>query len=89
MQQAVRTAAEEMLSKTVKTFTFQEIVKFGNHPYKNLPELLAQYPNKGVGFKVWRKTWPQNKFIIIKEAEFKVTHPLSPPEPEARENLRY
>lgn len=34
--------------------------------------MLAQYPNNGVGFKIWRKTWPENKYIIVTEAQYKV-----------------
>ncbi|CAK84676.1 unnamed protein product (macronuclear) [Paramecium tetraurelia] len=71
MQGLLKTAAEEMLSKAIRTYTFNDLIVIGRHPYKSLPEMLAQYPNNGVGFKVWRKTWPENKFIIITEAHFK------------------
>lgn len=57
-----------MLSKTIRTYSFNDLIAVIRLPYKNLPEMLGQYPNNGVGFKIWRKTWPENKYIIVTEA---------------------
>ena len=32
---------------------------------RNLIELLSRFPNKGVGMKVYRKTWPENCYWHI------------------------
>ncbi len=45
-------------NKQFKTFNLWDITKHKSIEYKNLYEMLSQYPSKGVNFKVWRKTWP-------------------------------
>ncbi|KAM3145406.1 hypothetical protein pb186bvf_002450 [Paramecium bursaria] len=71
MQNTLKQTAEALLNKASKTYKFEDLIRFGKNPYKNLPEILGQYPNQGVGFKIWRKTWPSWKYIIVKEAEYK------------------
>ena len=34
--------------------------------------LMVTYFLLGVGFKVYRKTWPKDKFYIVEESNFKV-----------------
>jgi hypothetical protein len=41
--------------RVFKNYTLEEIVKHKNIEEKNLFELLAIYPNQGVGFKIWRR----------------------------------
>ena len=31
---------------------------------------MSLYPNRGVGFKEWRKTW-KNKYYLVDKVEFK------------------
>ena len=35
----------------------------------SLTEMITRYPNKGVGMKVWRKTWPANSYWQVMHAE--------------------
>lgn len=69
MQQTIQKTARTLVGATKRvfeTFSFDEIVAHHKIPVKNLFEMLAPYPNQGVGFKVWRKTWSDDRYIIIK-----------------------
>ena len=54
------------LARSYKTFTREEILKpFTNRPYKNLFEMAGSHKSLGVGFRFWRKTWPENSYFTI------------------------
>ena len=53
-----------------KNFKLADVIKHKDIAYKNLYEILSLYPNKGVGFKIWRKTW-KNKYYLVDRVEFK------------------
>mmetsp|Transcript_8475 Transcript_8475/g.12522 ORF Transcript_8475/g.12522 Transcript_8475/m.12522 type:complete len:101 (-) Transcript_8475:29-331(-) len=58
--------------RAFRTYTKEEIVKpLTGRYYKNLFELAAKYPEQGVGFKFWRKTWPENSYYTITRISFK------------------
>lgn len=50
---------QNLLKQTVKSFTLQDLIKHKTVKKKNLFEILSRYPGGGVGFKVYRKTWPK------------------------------
>jgi small subunit ribosomal protein S34 len=78
-----KTAAETLMDRVVKKFELKDIIAHRFVPHKNLYEICSQYPSKGryrlicglfigIGFKVWRKTWPKDSYYTIKEVSFKV-----------------
>ena len=38
---------------------------------RNLIEMVGQYPKRGVGMKVFRKTWPDESYWLIMRSEAK------------------
>lgn len=39
----------------------------------NVPEMMALYPNKGLGFNIRKKEWTAGLHYEVKRAEYKVT----------------
>lgn len=80
MLKTVQNSANVLANATAKTFkayTLDELVAHRKIVTKNLFETLAIYPNQGVGFKVWRNNWPDGKYVIIKQAKYKVLYTIS------------
>lgn len=48
-------ALQKATSRLFKTPTLEELTKHKNIEEKNLYEMLAIFPNQGIGFKVWRR----------------------------------
>ena len=66
---AMEEAKKLLYEKVIKKFTLQEITKHKTEKYKNLIEMISRYPNYGVGFKVYRKWWPQNMFYHVRKVD--------------------
>lgn len=83
--QEITKASSIFFKKTLRYYTFEDIISKAKRPYKNLYEMCFQYPTKGfffkkitiffdlgVGFKVWRKTWPKNCYYLVHDVKVKV-----------------
>ena len=57
-------AKKKLFEKVIKKFTMAELVKHSSigSGQKNLIELISRYPGFGRGFKVFKKTWPENSY---------------------------
>lgn len=71
-------ARKLLFEKAMKKFTMQELVKHahigsGQH---NLIELISRYPGAGQGFKVYKRTWPDNSFYYVKNVHLFVNTPF-------------
>lgn len=42
------------------------------HRDPNLIDMLFRTPNRGVNYKVWRHTWPENMHYLIVKTDFHV-----------------
>ena len=53
-----------LFEKVVKKFTMADLVRHQSigSGQKNLIELISRYPGYGKGFKVFKKTWPENSY---------------------------
>jgi hypothetical protein len=54
----------------VRRFNVERLVRHRLHNYKSLPELLVEYPGRGVGFKVWQKDWPEGRYYVVSRSMF-------------------
>jgi hypothetical protein len=57
----------------IKKFTLKDLAKHNKIGPKNLFEHISVYPNRGEGFKVWRKTWPEGTYYTIREMKMFVS----------------
>lgn len=62
-------AAQNLLKTARKSFTLQDLIRHEGFRYKNLVEMLAEYPHKGVGFRVSKIYWPENHYIKVFRAD--------------------
>ena len=60
-------ARKKLFEKAIKRFTINDLVKHQaiGSGQKNLVELISRYPNFGQGFKVYKKTWPENCYYKL------------------------
>jgi len=58
-----------LFEKVVKKFTMADLVKHQSigSGQKNLIELISRYPGYGKGFKVFKKTWPEDSYYQVKD----------------------
>lgn len=68
-------ARKKLFEKAIRKFTLKELVKHRTlgSGQKNLVELISRYPGFGSGFKVYRKTWPQNSYFELKNVHLFVS----------------
>lgn len=60
------------VTRAYKIYTKEEIIKpFFGRSYKNLIEMIDSTESKGVGLKVWRKSWPENSYFTITKVKYK------------------
>ena len=52
-----------------KHFTLQDLIRHEKIRNKNLIEMISEYPNKGVGFRISKIYWPENHYIKIFKVE--------------------
>lgn len=68
-------ARKKLFEKAMKKFTMAELTKhqtFGSGQ-RNLVELISRYPGFGQGFKIHKKTWPENSYIEVKDVHLFVS----------------
>jgi hypothetical protein len=72
-------ARRKLFEKAIKKFTIKELVKHQSigSGQKNLIELISRYPGFGKGFKVFKKTWPENSYYELKNVELFVSYCLT------------
>lgn len=56
----------EMFKQMLKTYQFKDVVVHKRASHLNVLEYCSFYPNKGVGFKIRRKTWPKGHHLLLK-----------------------
>ena len=68
-------ARKKLFEKAMKKFTMAELTKHKNHGsgQRNLIELISRYPGFGQGFKIHKKTWPENSYIEVKDVHLFVS----------------
>jgi hypothetical protein len=60
------------VTRSFKIYTKEEIITpFFGRSYKNLIEMVDENKAKGIGMKVWRKTWPENSYFIVTRVNYK------------------
>lgn len=61
-------ARKKLFQKAIRTFEFKNLVRHQTigSGQNNLIELISRYPGNGQGFKVHRKTWPENCYWQLK-----------------------
>lgn len=57
------------LRNVKKTFTLEDLIAPTNPKGRNLLEVVSQYPNKGINFKVRLPHWPVGKYYVLKKVE--------------------
>ena len=62
----------EMFQQMLKTYHFKDVIVHKRAHAINALEYCSLYPNKGVGFKIRRRTWPKGMHYLLKEAHYKV-----------------
>lgn len=68
-------ARKKLFEKAMKKFTMAELTKHQSigSGQRNLIELISRYPGFGQGFKVHRKTWPEDSYIEVKDVHLFVS----------------
>ena len=56
----------------LKTYQFKDVIVHKRASHLNALEYCSLYPNRGVGFKIRRKTWPKGVHLLLKDPHFKV-----------------
>lgn len=62
-------AAQNLVKTARKTFTLRDLTHHEKYKYKSLIEMVAEYPNHGVGFRISKIFWPENHYIHIMRVE--------------------
>ena len=68
-------ARKKLFQKAIRTFEFQNLVRHQTigSGQKNLVELISRYPQHGNGFKVYKKTWPEDSYWQLKDVQMLVS----------------
>lgn len=61
-----------MFQQMLKTYHFKDIIVHKRAHAINVMEYCSLYPNKGVDFKIRRRTWPKGQYLLLKKAHYKV-----------------
>jgi hypothetical protein len=63
-------AAQNLAKSARKHFTLQDLIRHEKIKHKNLVEMLSEYPNQGVGFRIAKVYWPENHYVKVFKVEF-------------------
>lgn len=77
--QRLEKISTKLFQESLKTFHLKDVIAHKKANPHTLVEMLSFYPNKGVGFQVFKKTWSPKLRIRITSAQFKVRLPISSP----------
>ena len=58
-------AAQNLIKTARRTFTLKDLIHHEKYQYKNLIEMISEYPNHGVGFRIAKIYWPENQWIQV------------------------
>ena len=58
-------AAQNLVKGARKNFALADLIKHEKTKYKNLIEMITEYPNNGIGFRISKIYWPENHYIKI------------------------
>jgi len=58
-------AAQNLLKTARKTYTLKDLIHHEKYQYKNLMEMLLEYPSNGVGFRIAKKYWPEGHYVKV------------------------
>lgn len=58
-------AAQNLAKSARKQFTLQDLIRHEKLKHKNLVEMISEYPNQGMGFRISKIYWPENHYIKI------------------------
>lgn len=64
-------AKKGIIRGALQQFTLDDITKHQKIVDKSLIEQVTGYPSQGLGFRVWRRTWPPNSFWDVKDVKIK------------------
>jgi small subunit ribosomal protein S34 len=62
---------ERLAEAGVKVWTKQEILKQWTTGYMSMFQMCGQLPNRGVGYRFYRKTWPENSYYELSTIKLK------------------
>ncbi len=62
-------AAQNLVKSARRVFTLKDLIHHEKYQYKNLIEMLSEYPNHGVGFRISKIHWPENHWIHVLKVE--------------------
>lgn len=62
---------QNIFKQGIKTFELKDLIKHRKIKDKNLLEMLSRFPGGGIGFKVYRKTWPPGMFYQVSHVNYK------------------
>ena len=62
----------ELFRNALKTYHLKDLITHKRAATNSLVEILSLYPNKGVGFHIFKKGWTPGLHYELKRAEFKV-----------------
>ena len=68
-------ARKALFQRAIRKYTLAEVVKHRSYGagQRSLIELISRYPGHGVGFKVFKKTWPEGSFWHVRHVEMFVS----------------
>lgn len=58
-------AAQNLMKGARKHFNLQDLIRHEKLQHKNLVEMISEYPNNGIGFRISKIYWPENHYIKI------------------------
>ena len=62
----------DIFKAALKTYTSKDILVHKRASSNNLTEILSMFPNRGVGFHIFKKNWTPGLYYSVHRAEFKV-----------------
>lgn len=62
-------AVKNLVKSARKNFTLEDLIRHEKKRHKNLIEMLSEYPNHGVGFRISKMYWPENHYIKVMRVE--------------------
>jgi len=63
--------AQNMITRTARSFSLLDLIKSKDIKHKNLFEMISMYPSRGVGFKIRKIDWPTEKYFVLTNVNLK------------------
>ena len=58
-------AAQNLVKSSRKVFTLKDLIHHCDYKKKNLIEMISEYPNLGVGFRIAKIHWPEDYYVKV------------------------